>query len=187
MLRTEVTINKPRDFSVYRASEKRAARKSWRILRRGVADLTRRAVLARWPTDATSMRWQRGSGWRSFWRSSAGMQAGAQKWPTLPCPQPALGTGLRPIGCGQPWRVRARNRDLRILLFLFRSGLPENAPAVGAAAITRKLRLFVRTVYLQNSPDYRAPIWSPHKVAVSITALLSALNADVEQLTKMAA
>ena len=46
MLRTETTINDPRDFYVYRASENAPrGKKSWRILRRGVADLYRRAEI----------------------------------------------------------------------------------------------------------------------------------------------
>ncbi|HZD07333.1 MAG TPA: hypothetical protein VE176_03740, partial [Candidatus Limnocylindrales bacterium] len=46
VLRTETTINNPRDFQVYRASENAPqGQKSWRILRRGVADLYRRAQI----------------------------------------------------------------------------------------------------------------------------------------------
>jgi hypothetical protein len=46
VLRTETIINNPRDFQVYRASENAPeGEKTWRILRRGVADLYRRAEI----------------------------------------------------------------------------------------------------------------------------------------------
>jgi hypothetical protein len=48
VLRSEVTINEPSDFKVYRASERdRCGPKSWRDLRRSVADMPRRAQVSR--------------------------------------------------------------------------------------------------------------------------------------------
>jgi hypothetical protein len=47
VLRVETTINKPRDMKVYRASESDpTGPKSWRILRKGVVDLPRRANIS---------------------------------------------------------------------------------------------------------------------------------------------
>ncbi len=48
VLRSEVTINEPGGFKVYRAAEgKPAGKKGWRQLRRSVADLSRRAEVSR--------------------------------------------------------------------------------------------------------------------------------------------
>jgi hypothetical protein len=47
VLRVETTINEPKGFKVYRAKEgEPAGEKDWRVLRRGVADLARRAELS---------------------------------------------------------------------------------------------------------------------------------------------
>lgn len=48
VLRTELTMNEPRDFRVWRGPETNpAGRLQWRVLRRGVADLHRRAQVSR--------------------------------------------------------------------------------------------------------------------------------------------
>jgi hypothetical protein len=52
VLRVEATINEPKDFKVWRAPEKkRRGKKAWRILRRGVADVKRRAEVSQAATE----------------------------------------------------------------------------------------------------------------------------------------
>lgn len=52
VLRTETTINEPKDFRTWRGPESNpAGKKQWRILRRSVADLHRRAQVSRAATD----------------------------------------------------------------------------------------------------------------------------------------
>jgi hypothetical protein len=52
VFRTEATINEPKDFRVWRGPENNPAGKNqWRILRRSVADLYRRAEVSRAATD----------------------------------------------------------------------------------------------------------------------------------------
>ena len=52
VLRTEATINEPKDFRIWRGPESNPAGKyAWRILRRSVADLHRRAEVSRAATD----------------------------------------------------------------------------------------------------------------------------------------
>jgi hypothetical protein len=52
VLRGEATINEPKDFRIWRGPENNPAGKNqWRILRRSVADLHRRAVVSRAATD----------------------------------------------------------------------------------------------------------------------------------------
>jgi hypothetical protein len=78
-----------------------------------------------------------------------------------------------------------RNRDLRTLLF----GPDPTCPKTRrrrAAAITRKLRL-LRAHGLIRKVSHTHRYLLTDEARRIITALLSALNADVEQLTKMAA
>jgi hypothetical protein len=52
VLRGEATINEPKDFRIWRGPENNpAGRNQWRILRRSVADLHRRATVSRAATD----------------------------------------------------------------------------------------------------------------------------------------
>lgn len=52
VLRDETTINEPKDFRVWRGAEnKPESKKQWRVLRRSVADLGRRAEVSRKATD----------------------------------------------------------------------------------------------------------------------------------------
>ena len=52
VFRTETTINEPKDFRIWRGPENNpAGKKQWRILRRSVADLHRRAEVSRAATD----------------------------------------------------------------------------------------------------------------------------------------
>lgn len=46
VLRVETTINDPSDFKVYRGTESEPENKKWRILRKGVADMHRRAQVS---------------------------------------------------------------------------------------------------------------------------------------------
>jgi len=51
VLRVETTVNDPRQFKVYRGTEADPGRKAWRPLRKGVADLHRRAAVSRASND----------------------------------------------------------------------------------------------------------------------------------------
>ena len=51
MLRVETTVNDPRQFKVYRGTEADPGRKAWRPLRKGVADLHRRAAVSQASND----------------------------------------------------------------------------------------------------------------------------------------
>ncbi len=190
VLRTETTINDPRDFYVYRASENAPrGKKSWRILRRGVADLYRRAEIC----QAANRRYL-----DALAALSAGVSLGEE---AVRVCKPVRKNGrryraLNPLSAQDSALLAAvnrgefalnglRNRDLRTLLF----GPDPTCPKTRrrrAAAITRKLRL-LRAHGLIRKVSHTHRYLVTEEARRIITALLSALNADVEQLTKMAA
>jgi hypothetical protein len=190
VLRTETTINDPRDFYVYRASENAPrGKKSWRILRRGVADLYRRAAIC----QAANRR---------YLDALAALSAGIPlKEEAVQLCKPVRKNGrphraLNPLSAQDSALLAAvnrgefalnglRNRDLRTLLFGPEPLCPKTR-CRQAAAITRKLRL-LRAHGLIRKVSHTHRYLVTEEARRIITALLSALNADVEQLTKIAA
>jgi hypothetical protein len=199
VLRSEATINDPKDFRVYRPKEgEPEGELAWRPLRLGVADLHRRGQVSQAAnerhlealaavTDATPLR---------QWAEPL----------CRPVSQPCRGAGgtgrarrvraLNPLAAGDAALLEAvsrpeflqnglRNRDLRRLLY------PEAAGDAAAArrqsaAVSRKLALLRAHGLIQKVPK-------THRYLVSatgrkaITALLAARNASAEQLTGSAA
>jgi hypothetical protein len=189
VLRTETTINQPRDFYVYRRSENAPqGKKSWRILRRGIADLYRRAEIC----QAANRR---------YLDALAAVSAGTSlaEEAVRVC-KPVRKNGrrhraLNPLSSHDAALLGAvnrgefalnglRNRDLRILLFGDSPCLKTRRRQ--AAAITRKLRLLRAHGLIQKVSHTHRYHVTAHGRRI-IIALLSALNADVEQLTKIAA
>jgi hypothetical protein len=190
VLRTETIINNPRDFQVYRASENAPeGEKTWRILRRGVADLYRRAEIC----QAANQR---------YLSALAAVSAGAplgEEAARVCAPVRQHGrrhralnplwledaTLLQAVNRGEFALDGLRNRDLRALLW-DGSTCDKKTNRRRAAAVTRKLRLLRAHGLLRK-------VSHTHRYVVTdqgrriITALLSALKADVEQLAEMAA
>ena len=190
VLRVEMTMNHPEHFKIYRASERDPEQKlSWQRLRLGVADLWRRAQIC----QAANHRY---------------LEALASVTSTTPLHQEALGVCRSVVTKGKryralnPWTIEdgslleavsraefaingLRNRDLRSLLY-------PNPPRCKlqqrrqAAAITRRLALLRAHGLLRKlSGTHRYQLtFSGRRI---LTALLAARNADVEQLTKLAA
>ena len=160
VLRVETTINDPSDFKVYRraGADDPASELRWRRLRKGVADLARRAHVSQAANDRYLA---------AMAEARAGDDAGGDA---------ALGDVAAPLcrrvpGKGKGERVRAlnplseadatllaavsrgefaingfRNRDIRALLFRGVGGTPVDEGAAAerkrrSAAVTRKLRL----------------------------------------------
>lgn len=185
VLRVETTINQPREFKVYRGTEETPQDKQWRKLRKGVADLHRRAQVS----QASNQR---------YLESMATVQASA-----------TLGQSLEPICQPVRWkhqRQRAlhpfetqeikllesvsrgefaingfRNRDLRELLL----GPDDEKDPVQtrrrSGQITRKLRLLRAHGLIRK-------VAGTHRYLVTdkgrtlITLLLAAKNADAKKL-----
>jgi hypothetical protein len=192
ILRVETTIVRPKDFRVYRTKEGQAkGAKSWRILRKGVSDMYRRAQVCRAANQRYLEALASVTGSSSLLQEAAevccpiirdgkryrGLNALAQKDHAL----------LRALSHGEFALSGIRNANLRALLYP-----PTNAKTTKAetrrrsAAITRQFALLRAHGLLKKLPrTHRYQITA--KGRRIITALLAACYADVEQLTKIAA
>lgn len=189
VLRVETTINHPEEFKVWRAKENDPEQKlSWRELRRGLADLPRRAQVSHAANE----------------RYLSALAVVDEKTPlsqeaqTICQPVRKEGQSYRGLN---PWSDKDarvleainrgefaingfRNRDLRALLFKTKATEQEQKRRAGA--VTRKIRLL-------RAHGLVRKVSGTHRYVVSdkgrriITALLSARQADVAQLTALAA
>jgi hypothetical protein len=188
-LRVETTINQCEDFQVFRHPEGRPDQpKQWRALRRGLADLHRRAQISKAANDRyllalasvddkTPLRQLAGTLCRPIKRKGTRYRA-LNPW------SPLDGALLEAINRGEFAINGLRNRDLRVLLF------PANAPAEEqhrrAGRVSRLLALLRAHGILRKVPrSHRYHLTKQGRTVV--TALLTARQADTEQLTKLAA
>lgn len=190
VLRVETTVNDPHDFRVYRPKEgdKEDAPKRWRHLRKGVADLHRRAQVC----QAANQRY---------------LESLATARQTTPLGELA-GEVCRPVRY-KGRRVRAlnplstedarlleavnrgefaitgfRNRDLRPLLYGQSSGC-EQQRRRQAAAVTRRLRLLRGHGLIKKIPQsHRYQLTA--KGRTTITGLLAVRQADTATLADAA-
>lgn len=188
LLRIETTLNNPDDVRVYRPREgDPGGPKSWRVLRRGVADAHRRAEFGQQaneryleslssaehstPLGELTARLCRPVRWKK--RRVRGLN------PLSP-DDTAL---LQAVGRGEFLLNGFRNRDLRERLF----GLSDD-PARRrrqSAAVTRKLRLLRAHGLIRKVPRTHRYLLS-EKGQHCITALLAAQAADTAKLTRAA-
>lgn len=189
VLRVETTIVHPEEFKVYRASQNDPEqKKGWKPMRRSVADLDRRAqvsasangrylealasVVQTVPlkTEAAEVCRRRTVQGRSY--------RALNPWSAEDGPL------LETISRGEFTMNGFRNRDLRSALFGPASSQPEQRRQAGR--VSRKLALLrAHGLITKVSRTHR---WKPtEKGRRIITALLAAREADVEQLTKLAA
>ena len=190
VLRVETTIVHPEEFKVYRAAEKDPeAKLGWRDLRRGLADLPRRAEVS----HASNQRY--------LTALAAVTGTTPLSEAARPICQPVVRQGqrYRPLN---PWSAQdgalleaisrgefaingLRNRDLQRLLYPRKASDPTEQRR-RSAATTRKLRVLRAHGLLKKvSGTHRYVLTS--KGREIITALLAARQADVDQLTKLAA
>jgi len=190
VLRVETTIVRPRDFRIYRPSEGQPkGQKRWRILRKGVCDMYRRGQVCRAANKRYLEALASVTGSSSLLEEAAqvcspvtrngkryrGLNALAQKDHAL----------LLALSRGEFALTGIRNADLRALLYQpLTASKPETRRR--SAAITRQLASLRAHGLLRKIPHtHRYQVTS--KGRRIITALLAASDADVEQLTKMAA
>lgn len=190
VLRAENVMNFPSTFKVFRTKEGDPdGAPEWRPLRRGIADLKRRADLSQAANDR-------------YLEAFASVES---KTPigdlVLPTCQPVTWKGrrVRPLN---PWApadlalLQAvsrgdftlngfRNRDLRALLFPSDPRSPKELRRQ-SAAITRKIRLLRAHHLITKVPKTHRYQVSAHGRLV-LTALLTAHQADTAVLTKLAA
>jgi len=188
VLRSEVTINEPKDFKVWRPAENQPqGPKKWRTLRRSVADLHRRAEVSKAGTERHLAA-----------LASVHVREPLLKTAAKPC-RPAKRKGrryraLQPFGQdaellaainrGEYALNGFRNRDLRAQLF---APSPEpRGRRRQAAALTRKLQLLrVHGLIRRVQKTHRYQLTPKGRQIV--TALQAALQASTEELTRLAA
>jgi hypothetical protein len=189
VLRVETTINHPEEFKVWRARENDPEQKlGWCELRRGVVDLPRRAQVSRAANErylsalaAVNEKTPLSQETRSLCQAR---HKDGQRYRALnPWSEPD-GRLLAAVNRGEFALNGFRNRDLRPCLFSSKGTVEEQKRRT--AAITRKLRLLRAHGLIRK-------VTGTHRYVVSdkgrriITALLSARQADVAQLTALAA
>jgi hypothetical protein len=189
VLRIETTINKTEDFRVYRAKQgDPSGQKAWRPLQRSVGELWRRAQVS----AAANRRY---------------LQALASVTHKTPAGEASAGVCRAVVREGRPYRALnpwsekdaallaivsrgeytingLRNRDVRRQLWP--KAATDREERRRAAAVTRQLRLLRAHALLPK-------VSGTHRYVVTedgrkiLTALLAARQADVEQLSALAA
>jgi len=189
VLRVETTIVRPDPFKVYRPAENDPEQRlRWQKMRRGVADLWRRgqvsqAANARYLEALASVTGQ------TPLRQAAEpvckpCTIDGHRYRALNPWSVEDGALLEAVSRGEFVLAGLRNRDLRRLLYP-RTGTDEQERR-RAAAITRKLALLRAHRILRKVPGtHRYQVTEPGRRI--LTALLAARQADIDQLTKMAA
>lgn len=196
VLRIETTINHSRDFRVFREvqigphtrAKTDPTKKAWRILRSSVVDLKRRAEVSR----------------NANFRYLTALSATAGKvplfqWVDEVC-KPVVREGRRARAIN-PWSPQDvpllqavnrgefaingfRNRDIRPFLFKGKADAKEDKRR--SAAVGRKLALLRNHGLIKKLPGTHRYVLTT-KGSTTITALLTARQADINQLTSLAA
>jgi hypothetical protein len=189
-LRIETTINDVDDFKTFRAPENRPdAEPSWQRMRKGVADLHRRAEVSQAANnrylDALASVEDTTSLGELTARICRPAKYKGRRMRALNPHAPADVALLTAISPGEIVLNGLRNRDLRQALFT-------DAPTAKAeqkrqaAAVSRKLRLLRAHHLIRKVPrTHRYHLTKAGRTIV--TALIAARNANTQQLTKLAA
>ncbi len=189
VLRVETTVVNPRQFRVYRPWEGDPEKRlKWQRLRYGVADLYRRAEISRAANTRYLEALASVSGKTPLAQEVATVcrriTVDGKRFRALNPWSPEDGTLLEAINRGEFAIAGLRNRDLRSLLYP-RKAKPEEERR-RAAKITRKIGLLRAHGFLRKvSGTHRYHLTDNGRRIV--TALLAARQADVDQLTKLAA
>ena len=189
VLRPEVTINDAEDLKVYRTPETRPdAKKAWYPLRRGVADLYRRAQISR----AANERYLSALAAASLTNPLAEeavticqpLRQHGRRYRALNPFETDDAQLLAAVNRGE-WALKGfRNRDIRTLLF----GKPKDKKQERSqgAKVSRKLALLhAHGLIAKVSRTYRWQL--TQKGRRILTALLAARNADTDKLMSLAA
>jgi hypothetical protein len=189
VLRVETTIVNPGDFQVYRPRESDPQhRNQWQIMRRGVADLWRRAEVsgaanARYLAALASTTSAIPLADESAPLCRACTVDGRRHRALNPWSQDDAAL-LEAISAGEFALNGLRNRDLRTRLFGTAPDATQRRRQ--SAAITRRLALLRAHKLLKKVTGTHRWILTTHGRRV-VTALLAARQASVDQLTKIAA
>ena len=189
VLRIETTINKTEEFKVYRAKQgEPGGKKDWRSLQRSVGELWRRAEVSaaanrRYLEALASVTEKTPAGEASASVCRAVVRDGRRHRALNPWSEKDAAL-LAAVSRGEYTLNGLRNRDLRRHLWAKAGTDKEERRRAGA--VTRQLRLLRAHGLLRK-------VSGTHRYVVTeggrkiITALLAARQADVEQLTALAA
>lgn len=189
VLRVETTIVHPEQFKVYRPAEgDREQSLQWRKVRRGVADLWRRAEVSRAANGRYLTALASVTGTTPLQEESAGLcravRVEGKRYRALNPWSETDGSLLKAISRGEFAINGFRNRDLRALLYSGKAEAEEERKR--SAAVSRKLALLRAHGLIKK-------VHGTHRWTLTeagrriITALLAAQQADIDQLTKIAA
>lgn len=189
VLRVETTLTHPHDFRVFRAPEDRPrGKKRWMLLRKSVADARRRAevcaaandrylgALAAAPADIAA-----GEAVQSLCRR---VVKDGRRYRALNPWAPDDAALLQLIARGEWALLGFRNRDVRTALLGATSDLTERRRRTGR--VTRALALLRAHGLIHKITRTHRYMVTPHGREI-ITAILSARQASVPQLLKIAA
>jgi hypothetical protein len=189
VLRVETTIVRPQEFTSYRKAEGHPkSKKAWRVLRRGVADMKRRAEVSARANERYLQALAATGGTIPLFewvqKTCKPVVRAGQRYRALNPWAPEDGKLLELVNRGEFALNGFRNRDIRAAFFKSRASEAEKKRRSGW--IGRRLRILRAHGLIQKVTGTHHYIVTD-KGRITITALLSARKADVEQLTKMAA
>jgi hypothetical protein len=188
LLRVETTIVHPNQFRVYRPAEgDREQRLKWQPLRRGVADLWRRAEVSRAANGRYLGALASVTGKTPLKEESApigrAITVDGKRYRAIQ-PWAADGRLLEAVNRGEFALAGFRNRDIRARLYPRKGTKPEERRRAGK--MTRQLALLrAHGLIRKVSGTHRWMVTERGRRL--ITALLAARQADVDQLTQLAA
>jgi hypothetical protein len=190
VLRVETTINDVDDFKTFRAPENKPdAAPSWQRMRKGVADLHRRAEVSQAANDRYLQALASVEDTTSLGELAARLcrpvnYQGRRVRAINPFAS-ADSALLEAISRGEFALNGLRNRDICALLFP-KPARDQAEQKRRAAAISRKLRLLRAHRLIRKVPrTHRYQLTKAGRIAV--TALITARNANTQELTKLAA
>lgn len=189
VLRVETTINNTKDFRVFRTAENKPnEKKQWRILRKTLADLPRRAEVSHKANERYLQALGAVSGTVPLFKWAdeicKPITRDGRKYRALNPWSPDDSKLLETVSQGEFAINGFRNRDLRH--HLFQSKVSPDQERRRASQITRRLTLLrAHGLIAKVTGTHRYVL--TQKGRTTITALLTARKADVDQLTKLAA
>jgi hypothetical protein len=190
VLRIETTINDPADFKQYRTPEgKPDAAMGWHCMRKGIADLHRRAEVSQAANDRylcalASVEDSRSVGELAAKLCQPVKRNGRRARPLNPY-NPDDAMLLDTVSRGELTINGFRNRDLRLRLF-DDDRASKQEQRRHAAAVTRKLALLQAHRLIRKVPGTHRYHLS-RQGRIIVTALITARNANANVLTKLAA
>ena len=190
VLRIETTINDPSDFKVYRRKESdKDGPLSWLPMRKGIADLHRRAEVSQSSNnrylDALASAQNTIPLKDLTDKLCRAVMWNGKRVRALNPYSPEDASLLEAVSRGEFSINGFRNRDLRALLFSQNQPSEKNNRRQ-SASITRKIRLLRAHGLISKVPKTHRYVLT-NKGRIAATALLTARNADTETLTKLAA